>query len=150
MERFPEVQVDLLCADRVVDLVQTQPSDLEALDCVVFGAGPDRTHWTLVRGYETATVTIRPRLVVNDFEFLEAAARTGVGVTLHPAHAAARGVPEHAPPLARDPGLPRTCATADDAAAMGARPDAVITHCRTRVSSCGEIPSHTSATLGSA
>jgi DNA-binding transcriptional LysR family regulator len=127
MERFPEVQIDLLCADRVVDLVQEgfdiglrvgrladstlvarnlgklesfvvaspdfldrhgapkQPSDLEALDCIVFGAGPDRTHWTLVRGYETETVTIRPRLVVNDFDFLDAAARTSIGVTLLPA-----------------------------------------------------------------
>ncbi len=125
LQRWPEVQIDLLCTDRVVDLVQegfdvairvgqladstlvarslgklesyvvaspsflerhgapSEPAELEHTDCVVFG--PDGNRWTLTRGSDTTTVAARSRLMVNDFDFLETAARAGIGITLLPA-----------------------------------------------------------------
>lgn len=126
MSRYPEVQLEIVCADRVVDLVEEgfdvairagelgdsslvarslgalksylvaspgflrrhgtpdRPEEIGRLDCVVFGAGPDRFTWKLTRGGETTTVRIRPRLVVNDFELLDEAARSGLGIAVLP------------------------------------------------------------------
>lgn len=126
MQRYPDVQVELVCADRVVDLVHdgfdvgvragdlvdstlvarrlgalesflvasprllervgepATPADLEDMDCLVFGAGT-LGRWTLVRDDEEVAVSMRARLVVNDFEFLEEAAREGLGVAMLPA-----------------------------------------------------------------
>jgi DNA-binding transcriptional LysR family regulator len=58
------------------------PADLEQHDCLVFA--PDGTTWTLVSGTKEATVTVRPRLVSNDYEILRAVARTGLGLALLP------------------------------------------------------------------
>lgn len=65
-----------------------KPEDLTNFDCLVFGAGADRTHWKLFRDGRTLTVTVRARLVVNDFEFLDEAAREGVGIAMIPVHRA--------------------------------------------------------------
>jgi len=62
-----------------------QPADLQRFDCVVFGAGTNRTSWKLRRDGKTLSVNVKPRLVVNDFDFLDEAARTGLGIALLPA-----------------------------------------------------------------
>ena len=132
MERYPDVEVELVGADRVVDLVQEGfdvavragalsdstlvarhlgalqsflvaspayleragepeiPTDLEHTDCLVFGAG-QLGRWTLEREDERVTVDVRARLVVNDFDFLEEAARAGLGVAMLPAFRALPG-----------------------------------------------------------
>ncbi len=59
-----------------------QPSELERHDCLVFA--PDGTTWTLVSGGKQTDVTVRPRLVANDYEMLRAATRTGLGLALLP------------------------------------------------------------------
>lgn len=126
LARYPEVQIEMLCADRVVDLIQEgfdlavraghladstliprslgvlrsyvvaspaflkkhgtpkQPRDLERLDCVVFGAGVNRSSWKLHGNRETLTVNVKARFTVNDFDFLEEAARAGLGVAMLP------------------------------------------------------------------
>lgn len=126
LERYPEVEIDLHCADRVVDLVEEgfdvavragrladsslvarslgvlrsyvvaspaflaragsprTPDDLEGFDCVVLGAGADWTKWRLRRDGGIRAVKVRPRLTVNDFDFLEAAAKGGLGVAMLP------------------------------------------------------------------
>ncbi|HUH00718.1 MAG TPA: LysR substrate-binding domain-containing protein, partial [Kofleriaceae bacterium] len=53
-------------------------------DCVVFGAGPDRGTWKLRRGGTSITVNVRARLTVNDFDFLDEAARAGIGIAMVP------------------------------------------------------------------
>jgi DNA-binding transcriptional LysR family regulator len=62
----------------------SRPEDLERFDCVAFGAGSERASWRLQRSGETRVVRVRARLVVNDFEFLDEAARTGLGVAMLP------------------------------------------------------------------
>lgn len=126
LARYPDVQAELVCADRVVDLVQEgfdvavragkladstliarslgvlrnylvaspaflgrsgapkHPQDLERFECLVFGAGVDRATWRLQRRGKTLAVTVRARLAVNDFDFLEAAARSGLGIAMLP------------------------------------------------------------------
>jgi DNA-binding transcriptional LysR family regulator len=128
LKRHPEVQVELVCTDRVVDLVQegfdvavragslgdstliarslgniksflvaspkflqtqgtpTTPKDLQRYDCIAFGAGPDRTSWRLQQRDKIITVNVRTRLIVNDFEFLDEAARSGLGIAMLPVH----------------------------------------------------------------
>lgn len=126
MRRYPEVHVEIMCADRVVDLISEgfdvairagqlvdssliarnlgmlrsylvaspaflkrsgmprQPADLERFDCIVFGPSTDRSSWKLSRNGKTASVGIRPRLVVNDFDFVDGAALTGLGIAMSP------------------------------------------------------------------
>lgn len=127
LARYPEVQVEMVCADRVVDLIEegfdvavragpladsalisrslgalrsyavaspafleqhgtpTEPQDLERFDCIVFGAGGDRSSWRLHRDREALTIKVRARFTVNDFDVLDEAARSGLGVAMLPA-----------------------------------------------------------------
>jgi DNA-binding transcriptional LysR family regulator len=126
LRRYPEVQVELVGAERVVDLVEEgfdvairvgplrdssliarglgslasylvaspaflrrhgtpkSPEQLERFACVVFGAGPERSRFTLTRAGKATTVSVDARLIVNDFEFLEDAARSGHGIASLP------------------------------------------------------------------
>lgn len=126
LERYPEVQLEVVCADRVVDLIQEgfdvavragsladsslvtrslgvlqnyavaspaflkkngapkEPHDLERFDCVVFGAGIDRSSWRLYRNGKTLTVNVNALFTVNDFDFLDAAVLAGLGVAMVP------------------------------------------------------------------
>lgn len=127
LARYPQVQVDIVSADRVVDLVHEgfdlairagaladsslvarslgrlrsfvvaspayvkkngapkRPEQLAERDALVFGAGAQRTTWRLTRGKDTVAVEVRPRVVVNDFDLIEAATSEGLGVALLPA-----------------------------------------------------------------
>jgi DNA-binding transcriptional LysR family regulator len=58
---------------------------LRHFDCIVFGAGPERGRWKVTRAEATQAVKVRARLVVNDFEFVDEAARAGLGVAMLPA-----------------------------------------------------------------
>lgn len=123
---YPEVQVEMVCTDRRVDLVEERfdlalragasadssliarrvgsirrrlvaapevatrlrrakdIADLETQPCIAFA--PEGSTWDLRFGAKSAEVTIRPRLVVNDYEMLRAVARAGFGVALLPEH----------------------------------------------------------------
>jgi len=126
LQRYPDVQLELVCADRVVDLIQEgfdvgiragrladssliartlgtfdrvlvdspgfleqhsapeKPKDLEQLDCLVFGGGPDRANWKLQRGRQKLTVQVRTRMIVNDFDLLDEAALADLGIAMVP------------------------------------------------------------------
>lgn len=126
LKRFPDVQVDLVCADRVVDLIDEgfdlavragqladstsiardlgalksyvvatpkflkqhgtpkTPEDLARLPCVVFGAGSERARWKLLHDGKPTVIGVKARLMVNDFDFLEQAALSGLGIALLP------------------------------------------------------------------
>jgi DNA-binding transcriptional LysR family regulator len=126
LKRYPEVQIEMVCADRIVDLIQEgfdiavraghlvdstliarrlgtlrsyvvaapaflkqhgnpkAPHDLARFDCVVFGAGTDRTTWRLRGRGKTLTVDVRTRFIVNDFDFLDEAVRSGLGIGMLP------------------------------------------------------------------
>lgn len=127
LQRYPEVALELVCTDRVVDLLHegfdvavraghltdstliarnlgvlrsylvaapaflqqsgapTSPEELERLDCVVFGAAAERARWQLYADLRAVTVDVKARLVVNDFDFVEQAAFSGLGVAMIPA-----------------------------------------------------------------
>ncbi|MCB9592449.1 MAG: LysR family transcriptional regulator [Sandaracinaceae bacterium] len=61
-----------------------QPEELRDYPCLIFGGGSDGATWRLVRRGQTRTVRVTGRLVVNDFELLDEAARHGLGVALLP------------------------------------------------------------------
>lgn len=124
--RHPEVELEVVCADRVVDLIEEgfdvairagrladssliarslgalrsyvvaspgflkrhgiprQPSDLSRYPAVVFGAGADPSLWTLHAEGQMEVVRVQPRLVVNDFDLLEAAALEELGLAMMP------------------------------------------------------------------
>jgi len=126
LQRFAEVQVEVVCADRVVDLVDEgfdvairtgklldstsiarelgalksfvvaspgflkkhgtpkSPQELASFDCVVFATGAQRAGWSLQRDGHLLTVDVRPRIVVNDFRFIEEATTAGLGIALLP------------------------------------------------------------------
>lgn len=121
---YPDVQVELVCTERRVDLIEerfdlalragetadstfaarkvgtvrrcvlaapslirrlgqlTHPSELERHDCLVFA--PDGNTWVLGSGAKQVEVTLRSRLVVNDYDMLRAVAREGFGLALIP------------------------------------------------------------------
>ncbi len=127
LARYPEVQLEMVCADRIVDLIQEgfdvavragalsdsalfarslgvlrsyavaspaflnqhgapkAPQDLERFDCVVFGAGADRSSWKFSRHRKMLTVNVRARFIVNDFDFVDEAALSGLGIAMLPA-----------------------------------------------------------------
>jgi DNA-binding transcriptional LysR family regulator len=60
------------------------PDDLRSIDCIVFGAGTDRATWKLQSKSKATSVTVRPRIVVNDFDILHDAARGGLGIASIP------------------------------------------------------------------
>jgi len=123
--KHAEVQIELVCTDRQVDLVEENfdlairagnladssliarplgvikrvlvaaPSycdqhgtprtaqDLVKHACISFGSGTNPNLWTLYaqdRRDKKVEVRVVPRLVVNDFEMMAAAARAGVGI----------------------------------------------------------------------
>lgn len=124
--RYPELRLEMVCADRVVDLVEEgldvavragpladsaliarslgvirnyvvaspafidkhgapkEPEELERFDCIVFGAGAERSSWTLRRERKTLSVKVRARFSVNDFDFIDEAAQAGLGIALLP------------------------------------------------------------------
>jgi DNA-binding transcriptional LysR family regulator len=128
LSRYPDVRIDLVGTDRVVDLVQDgfdvavragvlrdstlvarslgalrsfvvaspkflaqhgtpkTPAELARFDCVVFGTTTERPTFTLHRSGETRRVPVRTRLLVNDFDFLEEAALSGIGIAMMPVH----------------------------------------------------------------
>lgn len=128
LQTFPEVDLEVVCTDRRVDLIAegfdvavragrlldstlvaktlgvlrsfvvaspaflaregrpSQPSDLSNFECVLFGAVPDPTSWTLSRGDEQVTARVKGRFVVNDFHLVEHGALSGVGIAMLPAH----------------------------------------------------------------
>ena len=123
---FPEVDVDLLCADRVVDLIDEgfdvairvgpladsslivrslgalqsylvaspafverhgvpeAPEAIARFPCVVFSAGREAGAWRLSSAGRKVTVVPSPRLVANDFDFLDDAVLAGAGLALIP------------------------------------------------------------------
>jgi DNA-binding transcriptional LysR family regulator len=136
LQRFPEVNAEIVCTNRMVDLVDEgfdlairagkladstsiarelgvlesfivagpgflakhgtpgSPEDLAPLDCVVFTTGEQRATWQLHRGGQTFTHTVRPRIVVNDFRFIEAATAADLGIALLPAFRLAEALRE--------------------------------------------------------
>ena len=126
LRRYPETKIEMLCTDRVVDLVEERidvairvgqladstlisrslgrgttvvvaapsyvgrrgvpesPGDLKAHDCLVFGAGHARNHWKLQSGKTTEEVAVSARIVVNDFDIVQEAALSGLGVAMLP------------------------------------------------------------------
>ncbi|HZI09549.1 MAG TPA: LysR substrate-binding domain-containing protein [Myxococcus sp.] len=66
-----------------------KPADLEGHDCLVFNGGRENNVWTLQSGARTLSVTVRMRMVVNDFDLLQAAALSGAGVAMLSAHTCA-------------------------------------------------------------
>jgi DNA-binding transcriptional LysR family regulator len=70
------------------------PEDLARVDCVVFGTAADRAIFRLSRAGETKSVLVRPRLLVNDFDFLEEAALAGIGIAMLPEHRSVQAVGE--------------------------------------------------------
>jgi len=127
MKRFPEVQLELLCTGRSVDLVEERfdigiragvladstliarslgsvswflvataaylkrrgrpraPEDLEAHDCMIFGAGVMTANLRLEHAGQVVQVAVPTRLMVSDMDILHAVASAGVGIALLPA-----------------------------------------------------------------
>jgi DNA-binding transcriptional LysR family regulator len=58
------------------------PEDLERENCLVFA--PDGKNWTLTTGAKAVSVTVTPRMTVNDYDMLCSVTRAGFGVALLP------------------------------------------------------------------
>jgi DNA-binding transcriptional LysR family regulator len=67
-------------------------AELETRPCLVFA--PEGGTWDLRRGPKRGSVTVLPRLVVNDYEMLRAVARAGFGIALLPEHLCAEDLRE--------------------------------------------------------
>jgi DNA-binding transcriptional LysR family regulator len=63
-----------------------KPDDLQGHACLVFGVGAAGHVLRLEKGDESVHLTLEPRMLVNDFDILEASAMAGVGITLLPAY----------------------------------------------------------------
>jgi DNA-binding transcriptional LysR family regulator len=60
------------------------PADLANHAAISFGAGASPNTWALEAGGKRVEVQVKPRLAVNDFEIMRAAARAGVGIAWLP------------------------------------------------------------------
>jgi DNA-binding transcriptional LysR family regulator len=60
------------------------PEDLQAHDCLLFGAGAAGLTLRLVKGEQSVQITVPARMLVNDQDVLRAAATAGVGIALLP------------------------------------------------------------------
>jgi DNA-binding transcriptional LysR family regulator len=67
-----------------------KPDDLKSHDCLLFGVGAAGHVLRLEKEGESAHVTLESRMLVNDFDVLQASAIAGVGVTLLPAYQCVR------------------------------------------------------------
>jgi DNA-binding transcriptional LysR family regulator len=87
-----------------------RPADLAGHDCLVFSGGRETNVWALQAAGRQVSVTVRARMVVNDFDLLRAAALAGSGVALLPLHACAEdlaaGRLERVLPTCNSPGTP--------------------------------------------
>ena len=63
-----------------------KPDDLTKHDCLLFGVGTAGHVLHLEKGGESVHVTLEPRMLVNDFDILEASSIAGVGITMLPAY----------------------------------------------------------------
>jgi DNA-binding transcriptional LysR family regulator len=63
-------------------------ADLETKPCLAFA--PEGSSWQLERGKKSASVTLLPRLVTNDYEMLRSVAVAGFGIALLPEHLCAK------------------------------------------------------------
>lgn len=58
------------------------PSELEKHPCLAFA--PEGASWTLTRGDQEQVVELKPRLLINDYDFLRSVTRAGQGFALLP------------------------------------------------------------------
>jgi DNA-binding transcriptional LysR family regulator len=61
------------------------PEALSGHDCLMFGTGAPTFDIRLERGTDVRDVAVTPRMLVNDFDILYAAATAGLGIALLPA-----------------------------------------------------------------
>jgi DNA-binding transcriptional LysR family regulator len=61
-----------------------EPADLEQHAAITFGSGTAPNVWALEAGEKRVEVRVRPRLAVNDFDIMRAAALAGVGIAWLP------------------------------------------------------------------
>jgi DNA-binding transcriptional LysR family regulator len=62
------------------------PLELQEHETIAFGAGPSPSVWSLHNAGESVDVRVRPRLAVNDVDWMHEAARRGIGIALLPEH----------------------------------------------------------------
>ncbi len=62
------------------------PADLEAHDCLIFGAGSMAVSLRLQSGADSVDVAVTPRLLVSEMDIAHSAAIAGVGIALLPAY----------------------------------------------------------------
>lgn len=138
LKRYPEVQLELVCTDRVTDLIEEgfdvavragrladsslvarslgalrsyvvasppylkrhgrpkQPQDLEQFECLAFGVRGDSSTWKLYKNGKTLTINVKARLTLNDFDFLEEAVLSGLGIAMLPVFRCAQHLGENA------------------------------------------------------
>jgi DNA-binding transcriptional LysR family regulator len=61
------------------------PDDLKAHDCLLFGAGPGVPAIQLQSGDQSVQIHVAPRMLVNDFDILQASTSAGIGIAALPA-----------------------------------------------------------------
>jgi DNA-binding transcriptional LysR family regulator len=92
--RLGQIRRRLVAAPEVLKKLgkPKDPAELETKPCLAFA--PEGGTWELQRGAKNSAVTIRPRLVVNDYEMLRAVVRAGFGIALLPEHLCAEDLRE--------------------------------------------------------